>query len=76
MHIDIDYQTSAFIGKHSCSHCEADFNLREGLMIGIIQKSGAKATFFLCKECLEKRTPYQSSEFDITKDRYPKLNLR
>lgn len=75
MHIDIDYMTSAVIGKHNCSKCGANFNLKEGLMIKIIQDQFI-CTFFVCKDCLEKRIPYQSPEFDIKKDRYPKLGLR
>lgn len=75
MHVDIDYKTCAVIGKHNCSRCGGEFKFKEGLMIGIIEGSD-KATFFLCKACLEKGVPYQSVEFDIKKDRHPKLGLR
>ncbi|MEM3828808.1 MAG: hypothetical protein QXP36_06305 [Conexivisphaerales archaeon] len=75
MHVDIDYKTDAVIGKHNCSKCGGEFKLKEGLMISII-KNIDKTTFFLCKACLEKGVPYQSKEFDIKKDRYPKIGLR
>jgi len=75
MHINVDYKTSAVIGKHSCSVCGADFNIKEGLMISLVQNKFI-STFFVCKNCLEKGIPYQSPEFDISKDRYPKLALR
>lgn len=75
MHVNIDYKTSAVIGKHSCSKCVADFKLKEGLMISVVQDRNI-ATFFVCKNYLDKHVPYQSLEFDITKDRYPKLGLR
>ncbi|MCS7114826.1 MAG: hypothetical protein RMJ15_03880 [Nitrososphaerota archaeon] len=63
------------IGKHNCSKCGGKFKLREGLMISIIE-GGGKATFFLCRACLENGVPYQSEEFDIKKTKYPKLGLR
>ncbi|MGB9779085.1 MAG: hypothetical protein ACPLW8_06720 [Candidatus Bathyarchaeales archaeon] len=75
MHVDVDFKTSAVIGKHNCSRCEGEFRLKEGLMISIVEGSN-RTTFFLCKACLERGTPYQSMEFDIKKDRYPKLELR
>lgn len=75
MYINIDYKTSAVIGKHSCSKCGHNFDLKEGLMISIVQGSNV-ATFFVCGDCLRNTTPLQSPEFDIKKDRYPKLGLR
>ena len=75
MYVDIDYKTSAGIGKHHCSKCGDDFKLEEGLMISVVQGSNI-STFFVCRNCLDKRVPYQSPEFDVTRDRYPKLGLR
>jgi hypothetical protein len=75
MYVDIDYKTSAYIGEHFCSMCRAPFKLKEGLMIGVVEGS-YKATIFVCGKCLEKHKPYQTLEFDITKERYPKLGLR
>ena len=75
MYVDIDYKTHASIGKHYCSRCGADFNLEKGLMVSVVQDRHI-ATLFVCEDCLKKRIPYQSSEFDITKDRYPNLGLR
>jgi protein-arginine kinase activator protein McsA len=60
--VDIDYKTSAYIGKHSCSKCGADFKLNEGLMVGTVEDNH-KATIFICEKCLEKHTPYQTPEF-------------
>jgi hypothetical protein len=75
MHVDVDYKTSAYIGKHSCSVCGAEFKLSEGLMVSVVQ-GVEKATIFVCQKCLEKHKPYQTVEFDIAKERYPKLGPR
>lgn len=75
MHVDVDYKTSASIGKHSCSVCGAGFKISEGLMVGVAQGI-EKATIFVCEKCLEKHEPYQTAEFDVAKERYPKLGSR
>jgi len=75
VHVDIDYRTHALIGKHTCSKCGGNFKLSEGLMVGIAEGTH-KATIFICEKCLRKPVSYQTPEFDINKERYPKLDLR
>ena len=75
MYINIDYGTRAYIGEKKCSRCGRDFDLENGLMIGLLQ-GGDVVSFFICRECLDMKASFQSVEFDLAKDRYPILGYR